>query len=316
MNATRATALQLCPFSDYLQDGLAARCEVVRWFELTAQAQQDWLAAHAGQVRAVVTGGHIGCSNELMAALPSLGIIAINGVGVDKVDLAQAKARGVRVSTTPGTLTEDVADLAVGLLIGLLRGIPAADAYVRTGNWATQGDRPLARKVSGRRFGIVGLGQIGAAIAVRLAPFGPVAYTGPSRKDVPYIYHADPVTLARESDVLVLACPANAATRHLAGPALFEALGPEGWLVNVARGAVVDEAALIAALDAGHIAGAALDVFEDEPRVPAALRASPRVVLTPHMASATRETRQAMADLVLANVTAVLAGTAPPTAVV
>jgi lactate dehydrogenase-like 2-hydroxyacid dehydrogenase len=315
MNTSRPVALQMCPFSPYLEAGLVARFEVLRWFELAPDAQAAWLRDNAQAVRAVATGGHIGCSSELMNALPQLGIIAINGVGVDKVDLALARARGVRVSTTPGTLTEDVADLAVGLVIGLLRGIPAADAYVRTGDWATKGDLPLARKVSGRRFGIVGLGQIGAAIAARLAPFGPVAYTGPARKDVPYAFHADPLSLARESDVLVLACPANAATRHLAGPALLDALGPEGWLVNVSRGAVVDEAALIAALDAGRIAGAALDVFEDEPRVPAALRASGKVVLTPHMASATRETRQAMADLVLANLDAVMAGTAPPTAV-
>ncbi|MEY4762220.1 MAG: hypothetical protein RLZZ200_2076 [Pseudomonadota bacterium] len=315
MNTPRATALQMCPFSSYLEAGLTARFDIVRWFELSAEAQADFLRDRAATVRAIATGGHIGCPPALMQALPRLAIIAINGVGVDKVDLALARGRGVRVSTTPGTLTEDVADLAVGLVIGLLRGIPAADAYVRTGAWATKGDLPLARKVSGRRFGVVGLGQIGAAIAARLAPFGPVAYTGPSRKDVPYDYASDLLDLARDSDVLVIACPANASTRHLVGDAVFDALGAEGWLVNVSRGAVVDEPALIAALDAGRIAGAALDVYEDEPRVPAALQANPRTVLTPHMASATRETRQAMADLVLANLDAVMAGTAPPTAV-
>ena len=315
MNATRATALQLCPFSAYLEAGLAARFDVVRWFELDDAAKAAWLGAHAPAVRAVVTGGHVGCSNTLMSALPALGLIAINGVGVDKVDLALARSRGVRVSTTPGTLTEDVADLAVGLVISLLRGIPAADAYLRDGDWAVRGDWPLARKVSGRRFGIVGLGNIGAATAARLAAFGPVAYTGPRRKDVPYPYHPDAVSLARASDVLVLACPANASTRHLIGDAVFDALGPAGYLVNVARGAVVDEAALGAALAAGRIAGAALDVFENEPQVPAALRASPRTVLTPHVASATHETRVQMADLVLANLDALLSGGEPPTAV-
>lgn len=316
MNAMSSTLLQLSPLSDYLQAGLATRGKVVRWFELDPAAQQAWLASHAAEVRAVVTGGEIGCRNELMAQLPSLRLIAINGVGLDKVDLAYAKSRGVSVSTTPGTLTDDVADLAVGLTLCLLRGIPVADAYVRSGDWATKGNVPLARKVSGRRFGIVGLGQIGSAIAARLVPFGPVAYTGPTRKAVPYPYLSDVIALARASDVLVLSCPANASTRHLVDQAVLEALGPDGWLVNVSRGAVVDEQALGAALEAGRIAGAALDVYEDEPRVPANLLGSPRTVLTPHVASATRETRQAMADLVLTNLDAVLAGETPPTAVI
>jgi len=316
MNATHPTALQLCPFSPYFESGLAARCSVIRWFELDAAAQAQWLREHAPAVRAVITAGNVGCSTTLMTALPALGLIAINGVGVDKVDLNLARSRGVRVSTTPGTLTEDVADLAVGLVIGLLRGIADADRYLRAGDWAGKGDWPLARKVSGRRFGIVGLGSIGSAIAARLSPFGPVAYTGPHRKDAPYAFHADLLSLAGASDVLVLACPATAATRHLVDAVVIDALGPSGYLVNVARGSVVDEAALIVALEAGRIAGAALDVFENEPQVPAALRANPRTLLTPHMASATHETRVQMADLVLANLDALLAGGVLPTAVV
>ena len=311
MNDLRAIALQLCPFSPRLEAGLNERFEVVRWFELGADEQAAWLATQAQAVRAVVTGGHVGCGNALMAALPSLGIIAINGVGVDKVDLPFAHGRNVRVTTTPGVLTEDVADLAVGLIIGLLRGIPASDAYVRAGAWE-QGERPLARKVSGRRFGIVGLGHIGAAIAARLAAFGPVAYTGPRPKDVPYPFHTDLMALARASDVLVLACPANVSTRHLVNAAVLEALGEDGYLVNVARGAVVDEVALAATLDAGRLAGAALDVFENEPHVPAALRASARVVLTPHTASATVEPRARRADVVLENLDAYLASSPPP----
>ncbi|MFM1886550.1 MAG: hypothetical protein RL026_1707, partial [Pseudomonadota bacterium] len=292
--------LQLCPFSDFLQDGLAARGEVIRWWTLDAAAQQAFLAARAGAVHAVATGGHIGCPPALLQALPRLAVIAINGVGVDKVDLALARQRGVGVGVTTGALTEDVADLAVGLVIGLLRDLPAADAWVRSGRWL-EGDKPLARKVSGRRFGIVGLGQIGAATACRLAPFGSVAWTGPRAKDSPWRYQPDLLQLAREVDVLVLTCPATAATRHLVGTTVLQALGPQGYLVNVARGAVVDEAALVAALEAGAIAGAALDVYEDEPRVPEALRSSARVVLTPHMASATVETRRRMAEMVLAN---------------
>ncbi|MCC7463395.1 MAG: 2-hydroxyacid dehydrogenase [Gammaproteobacteria bacterium] len=315
VDTTRAVVLQLCPFAAWLEEQLARRrCELLRWFELDPAAQQDWLRARAPAVRAVVTAGNMGCSSELLQALPALGLIAVNGVGVDKVDLPLARARGVRVTTTPGTLDEDVADLAVGLIIALVRNIPAADAFVRAGSWLGA-DLPLAHKVSGRRFGIVGLGQIGSALATRLAAFGPVAYTGPRRKAVPFAFHASAEQLARHSDVLVVACPANAATRHLIGPAVLAALGPAGYLVNVARGAVVDETALVAALADGRIAGAALDVFEDEPRVPAGLRSSPRVVLTPHVGSATVETRQRMAELVLANLDAFLAGEPLPSAI-
>jgi lactate dehydrogenase-like 2-hydroxyacid dehydrogenase len=314
MNDTRATVLQLCPLSNYLEAGVMQRFEVIHWFELSELEQADWLARRAPAVRAIVTGGHVGCGNMLMQALPSLGIIAVNGVGLDKIDLEFARHRGIRVTTTRGVLTEDVADLAVGLVISLLRGIPAGDAHVRAGHWA-KGDYPLTRKVSGRRFGIVGLGQIGSAIATRLAAFGPVAYTGPQRKLVPYEFHADLKSLARSSDVLILACAANASTRHLIGSAVIDALGPNAYLVNVARGAIVDEAELIAALYAGRLAGAALDVFENEPHVPEELRASPNVVLTPHMASATVETRTRMADMVLGSLQAFMNGMPLQTAV-
>jgi lactate dehydrogenase-like 2-hydroxyacid dehydrogenase len=315
MNESRVTTLQLCPFSAYREAGLAQRFDVVRWFALDPATQSAWLKQRAESVRAVVTGGHIGCANALIDALPALGIIAINGVGVDKVDQNVARARKVRVTTTPGVLTDDVADLAIGLIIGLLRKIPAADAYVRAGNWPN-GEVPLARKVSGRRFGIVGLGQIGTAIAARLAPFGRVAYTDVRRKPCDYEFHADATALARASDILVIASSANASTHHLVGAEVLQALGPQGYLVNVARGSIVDEAALVAALEAGTLGGAALDVFADEPNVPAALRTHPNVVLTPHIASATIETRTAMADAVLANLDAFMAGRAPPGAVI
>ena len=311
MTHPRAVALQLCPFSPYLEAAVAERFEVVRWFRLNDSERAAWLQQRAATVRAVVTGGHVGCSNALMTALPSLGIIAINGVGVDKVDLRLARSRGVRVGTTPGALTDDVADLAVGLIIALLRGIPAADAYVRRGEWVN-GDRPLGRKVTARRFGVVGLGQIGAAVAARLAPFGAIAYTNPRPKSVAYAYHPDALSLARHSDVLILTCPATAATRHLANAAVIEALGPLGVLIHVARGSIVDEVALIAALGSGRLGGAALDVYEDEPNVPLALRQCPNVVLTPHMASATVETRMRMADLVLMHLDACMRGDPEP----
>ncbi len=169
--------------------------------------------------------------------------------------------------------------------------------------------------MTGRRFGILGLGAIGGAIARRLAAFGPVAYTSRQAKPVPYEFHADVGVLALASDVLIVACSANQSTRHLVDAGVLDALGPDGWLVNVSRGSVVDQAALIQALEAGRLAGAALDVFEAEPQVPEALRTSPKVVLTPHIASATVETRAAMAALVLENLDAVLGGREPPAAV-
>jgi len=292
-------ALQLCPFSDFLDAGLRQRFEVVRWFELDEAARAALLSQRAASVLAVVSGGHLGVANALVEQLPRLALIAINGVGLDKVDLQFAARRGIRVVNTPGVLTDDVADLAVGLVIALLRGIASADAFVRAGAWL-KGDRPLARRVTGRGFGVVGLGRIGRAIASRLAPFGHVAYTGPRRHaGVPYAYHDDIHALARAVDVLILACPANAATHHLVGASVLDALGPDGYLVNVSRGSVVDETALIGALRGGRIAGAALDVFEDEPHVPAGLRESTAVVLTPHVASATVETRRQMADILL-----------------
>ena len=308
-------ALQLCPLSPFLEEGLRQRFDMVRWFELGDAERNALLQTRAGEVVAVITGGHIGCPSPLIQALPSLGVIAINGVGYDKVDLELARRQGVRVTTTPGTLTEDVADLAVGLIIALLRQIPAGDAHIRAGAWPTA-ERPLAHKVSGRRFGVLGLGAIGDAIAARLAPFGPVAYTSRTRKPVPYDFHADVAALARASDVLVVACSANETTRRLVNQAVLEALGPHGWLVNVSRGSVVDEAALVRALETGRIAGAALDVFESEPHLPEPLRTSPKVVLTPHIASATAETRQAMAELVLSNLDAFLRGERPPASVI
>lgn len=306
-------ALQLCPFSDYLEVQLAARCRLVRWFELDEAAQRAWLADNADGVRLVVTGGQLGCDNDLIRALPSLRLIAINGVGYDKVDVGFANGRGADVSTTPDVLTDDVADLAVGLVIGLLRGLPAADRFVRDGRWPGWAF-PLGRKVSGRRFGVVGLGRIGQAIAHRLSVFGDVAYHGRTAKDVPYRFEPELAALARASDILILACAATDATHNLIDADILTALGADGYLVNVARGSVVDEAALIKALDSGRIAGAALDVFVDEPVVPAALIDNDKTHLTPHIASATVETRIAMADLVLANVDALLAGRRPPTA--
>lgn len=291
-----------------LEAGLLDLAEVVRWDLLDEDGQAAFLQARAAQVHAVVTGGHIGCPPALMAALPMLGIVAINGVGVDKVDLAEAARRSIAVTNTPDVLTADVADLAVGLIIDLLRGVAQSDRFVREGRWPA-GDRPLAHRVSGRKFGIVGLGRIGRATADRLAAFGPIRYTGRTAKNAPYDFEPDLLALARWADVLVLTCPANAQTYRLIGSNVLDALGPHAFLVNVARGSVIDEAALVEAIEQDRIAGVALDVFENEPHVPDALRQSGKVVLTPHIASATIECRKAMAEIVLGNLRAFLAGT-------
>jgi hydroxypyruvate reductase len=212
-------------------------------------------------------------------------------------------------------LTDDVADLALALTLCLLRNIPAADRYVRGGQW-TEGAMPPAHKATGRHFGIIGLGRIGKAIATRLAVLGPVAYTARRAQTVPYTYYSGVLELARNCKVLIVAANADASTHHLIGREVLDALGPEGYIVNIARGSLIDEAALISALLERRIAGAALDVFEDEPRVPQELRALPNVVLTPHIGTATVETRADIARLVLANIDAFIAGSQLPTAVV
>jgi lactate dehydrogenase-like 2-hydroxyacid dehydrogenase len=297
--------LQLCPLSPYLEEGLRKHFELHRWFEIGDQ--EAWLQAHAGGIRAVATGGHLGIPSSLLLRLPALALVAINGVGYDKVDLQQTRARGVQVSHTPDVLTDDVADLALGLIIGLLRGIPAGHRHVTEGRWSA-GPLPLGRKVSARRFGIIGMGRIGKAIAARLAVIAPVAYYDRTRKSSAYPYYDTPLELARDSDVLVLAASANPATLGMVDGALLDALGPQGYLINVARGSLVDEPALIDALSEGRIAGAALDVFAHEPAVAERLRSLPNVLLTPHIGSATIETRQNMARLVLESLQALAAG--------
>jgi len=308
------TLLQLTPVRPDLQGALQERYTVHRFDQVTDQAA--WLAAHAGEVDAVVTGGGNGIAASLMKALPKLRIVAINGVGFDKVDLAAARAQGVRVTNTPDVLTDDVADLAVGLTIALLRRIPQANAHVRAGLWP-QSERPLARKVSGKHFGILGLGRIGLAVSHRLAAFdGKIGYTDMVEQPSAYTFYRDAVALAAASDVLVVCAAASASTRHIVNRAVLDALGPQGALVNVARGSIVDEPALVAALQEGRLGAAALDVFEDEPNVPPALLTMDNVLLTPHIASATEETRAAMGALVLANLDAFFAGQPLPTAVV
>ena len=270
------------------------------------------LQALAPQIRAIAAGGESKVSAALIAQLPALEIISVMGVGYDGVDVAAALSRGVQVTHTPDVLNDDVADLAIGLMLNAARQLPAADRYVRDGSWL-QGPMPLARKMSGARLGLVGMGRIGQAIAQRALAFGmQVAYTSRTAKpELPYRYLPGAAQLAAEVDFLVVITPGGAATRKLVNADVLRALGKgrgEGILVNVARGSVVDEQALIEALEGGVIAGAGLDVFEAEPQVPERLRALPQVVLTPHVGSATGATRQAMADLAFSNLAAHFGG--------
>ena len=270
------------------------------------------LARVAPQVRGLAASGESKVSAALMAQLPALEVISVMGVGYDGVDVAAARARGVMVTHTPNVLNDDVADLAIGLMLSAARQLPAADRYVRAGQWS-QGPMPLARKMSGARLGLVGMGRIGQAIAHRALAFGmSVAYTSRTAKaELSYRYLPTAQALAAEVDFLVVITPGGAGTLKLINAQVLQALGQgagQGILVNVARGSVVDEAALIDALERGVIAGAGLDVFESEPHVPERLRAMPHVVLTPHVGSATGDTRQAMADLAFNNLAAHFAG--------
>ena len=296
-----------------INDELASLYTVHKFFEV--KDQDAWLREHGAAISAVTTGGHTGISKAVLEQLPNLKVVAVNGVGTDAVDLAYCRSRGLPVTATLGALTEDVADLAIGLLIAACRNLCAGDRFVRDGQWEKfpqPSAIPLARRFSGMRVGIVGMGRVGRAVAVRAAAFGcPISYTDlRAMDDVPHHFVADLVELARESDALVL-CAAADKAEGIVNAAVLEALGPRGFLVNVARGRLVNEADLADALTAGRIAGAGLDVFVDEPRVPLALRQSDQVTLQAHRASATWETRSAMAQMVLDSVNQALAGERP-----
>ena len=267
------------------------------------------LASVADRVTAAATTAFRGMDAATMAKLPKLKIVSHFGVGVDSVDIAAASARGVKVTNTPDVLTDDVADLTIGLLLATVRRICAGDRYVRAGKWA-QGSFPLTDTIQGKTLGIVGMGRIGRAIARRAEAFNlKIAYQGPNRKaDLAYPYFADPVALAKEVDFLVAACPGGEATRGLVSRAVIEALGPQGVFVNISRGSVADEPALIEALTDGRLGGAGLDVFATEPRIPEAFFTMENVVLQPHVGSATHPTRRAMGQLVVDNLAAFFAG--------
>jgi lactate dehydrogenase-like 2-hydroxyacid dehydrogenase len=267
-------------------------------------------AATRDRVRAVAYKGHHPFGAAEMDLLPNLGTVANYGVGYDAIDVAAATARGIKVTNTPDVLNDDVADLAVGLLLMQGREMEQASAWARSGDWKAKGEYRLNRKVSGGRAGIVGLGRIGREIANRLAAFKmDIHYFARSEKDTPgWTWHADPVSLAGAVDYLVVALVGGKATEKFVSAEVIAALGPRGVLVNISRGTTVDEAALLDALEAGRLGGAALDVFLNEPGIDPRFYALPNVVVQPHQGSGTVETRAAMGQLQRDNVAAALAG--------
>ena len=261
-----------------------------------------FLSEKGSEILAVATDGHLGLKTEVMERLPNLKIVSSYGVGYDAIDAGAAASRGVVVTHTPDVLNDEVADTAIMLWLAVSRRLVVNDAYVRNGRWEAEGNAPLSRSIENRTVGILGLGRIGQTIAERAKVFNAeILYHSRSAKDVPYTYCADLVDMARRSDVLICITPGGPETRHLVTRDVLDALGPEGTLINVSRGSVVDEAALVEALRDGRLGAAGLDVFEDEPRVPAALLDMDNVVLQPHVGSATVETRQAMGDLTCDN---------------
>jgi lactate dehydrogenase-like 2-hydroxyacid dehydrogenase len=300
--------LSIGSFPEATNTELARRFAVARHFN---RPTPDALSAELkGRIRGIATEANRGVNRALIAALPKLEVISVFGVGTDNVDIAAAHERKIPVTNTPDILTDEVADLAIGLMLASARQILFADRYVRDGSWASKGPIPLGRSVKGKTMGVVGLGGIGRAIADRGAAFRMrVIYNGPHRKtDAPYEYVADIVELARQSDYLMVACKGGPETRHLVSAAVIEALGPKGTLINVARGSVVDEPALVAALTAGRLGHAALDVFESEPVPSPDLLTLPNVIVQPHHGSATLETRTAIGQLMIDNLSAHFAG--------
>jgi lactate dehydrogenase-like 2-hydroxyacid dehydrogenase len=308
--------LQVGSYPAWDEAPLNAAFTVHRYFEI--EDKPAFLASVGPSIRAIATRGELGASRVMIEACPRLEIVSVYGVGYDAVDLPACRERGVRVTNTPDVLTNDVADLGVAMMLCLSRGMVGAEAWVRSGDWAAKGLYPLKRQVWGKRAGVLGLGRIGFEVAKRLKGFDMrIAYSdvGPKTYADGLEFVADPIELAARSDFLFVTLAASAVTRHIVGKAVIEALGPEGMLINISRASNVDEAALLAALEAKTLGSAALDVFDGEPRLNRGFLALDNVLLQPHHASGTVETRMAMGQLLRDNLTAHFAGQPLPTAV-
>jgi hydroxypyruvate reductase len=307
-SAMKPEILMIAPMMPSVMNALETAYTVHKLWEATDR--QELMARVATSIRGVATNGSVGIGGEIINALPNLEIIACYGVGVDAIDLVTAKTRGIPVTTTPDVLTADVADMAVGLMIATSRRLVRGDRYVRNLEWGQKGEMPLTRRVTGKRAGIVGLGRVGKALAKRLTAFEMnISYTDvKAQSDQPYNFVADLTELARGSDFLIVTAAGGAASRKMVNQTVLEALGAKGTLINVSRGSIVDEEALVAALEAETLGAAGLDVFFNEPNVPEALFKFENVVLMPHHSSGTIESRSAMGELIVDNLAAHFAG--------
>ena len=294
--------LQACALPPPLANKLSTLAQV----EVLSDApdQDAFLRKRGGEFSVLITTGTQGADKALIDALPNLKAICSLGVGYDAIDLEAVRARGVMLSNTPDVLNDCVADLAMGLLIDVVRGISASDRHVRRGDWPRIGPTMPSTRVSGKRLGMLGMGRVGQVIARRASGFDmEIRYhTRTAKPELSWQHEPSLIALAQWCNFLIVACPGSPETFHLVSAEVLKALGPQGYLFNVARGSVVDEKALVAALENGQLGGAGLDVFENEPEVPASLLSNERVVVLPHVGSATRETRAAMCELVLENV--------------
>ena len=312
----KPSILQIGPYPQWDQEPLDAAFQVHRYFEAGDKAK---LLADVGpSIRGIATRGELGANRAMIEACPNLEVISVYGVGFDAVDLQACRERGIRVTNTPDVLTNDVADLGIAMMLCLSRGMIGAETWVRDGSWAQKGLYPLKRRVWGRRAGVIGLGRIGFEVAKRLKGFDmQIAYSDveakPYASDLTFV--TDGAELARQSDFLFVTLAASAATRHIVGREVIEALGPEGMLINISRASNIDEEALLDALEAGKLGSAALDVFEGEPKLNPRFLALNNVLLQPHHASGTVETRKAMGQLLRDNLAAHFAGQALPTPV-
>ena len=305
------------PYPEWDLVELDAQYKVRKLYEATDR--DAFLHEHGANIRGIATRGELGASADLIGKLPKLEVVSVYGVGYDAVNLDACRARGIRVTNTPDVLTNDVADLGVAMMLVQSRGMIGAEAWVKDGSWAARGLYPLKRKVWGRRAGVLGLGRIGFEVAKRLKGFDmDIAYSDVSAKDFAkdMTFIADPVELARHSDFLFVTLAASAATRHIVSKDVIEALGPEGMLINISRASNIDEDALLDALEAGTLGSAALDVFEGEPKLNPRFLKLGNVLVQPHHASGTIETRKAMGKLVRDNLAAHFAGAALPTPVI
>lgn len=274
-----------------------------------AQDLLDFIRQHGADCRAMLTSGNTAITPAMLDAMPALEMISCSTAGYDALPLAEIRARGIALTNTSVALRDDVADMGMLLLLAARRGFVAGEAYVRSGDWAAKGMYPLQAKVSGTRLGIVGMGSLGMAVARRAEAFGMrIGYWNRREKDVTWTWYPDLEELAQDSDTLILTVAGGPETEGLVGAAVMAALGPRGLLVNIARGSVLDEEALIAALESGRLGAAALDVYRSEPDPDPRLTRLPNVTLSPHHASGTEETRTAMAQLAVDNLTAFFAG--------